>query len=40
MIFGVVVGSYSTAMIAAPVLIYFGVKTSGTETAGAAPAHA
>ena len=41
MIFGVVVGSYSTAMIAAPMLIYFGVKTSGTETAAAtAPARA
>jgi preprotein translocase subunit SecF len=40
MIFGVVVGSYSTAMIAAPMLIYFGVKTSGTETAAAATAHA
>jgi preprotein translocase subunit SecF len=40
MIFGVVVGSYSTAMIAAPMLIYFGVKTSGTETAAAAAAHA
>jgi preprotein translocase subunit SecF len=33
MIFGVVVGSYSTACIAAPILIYFGVKTQGTEAA-------
>jgi preprotein translocase subunit SecF len=40
MLFGVVVGSYSTACIAAPMLIYFGVKTSAAETAAAAPARA
>jgi preprotein translocase subunit SecF len=27
MIFGVVVGTYSTAFIAAPILIYLGVRT-------------
>jgi preprotein translocase subunit SecF len=40
MIFGVVVGSYSTACIAAPMLIYFGVKTSAAEAAATAPARA
>jgi preprotein translocase subunit SecF len=29
MIFGVVVGTYSSIFIAAPVLIYLGLKTSG-----------
>lgn len=40
MIFGVIVGTYSTACIAAPMLIYFGVKTSGTESIATAPARA
>jgi preprotein translocase subunit SecF len=40
MIFGVVVGTYSTAFLAAPMLIYFGVKTSGVENVAAVPARA
>ena len=40
MIFGVIVGSYSTAFLAAPMLIYFGVKTSGVENVAAVPARA
>jgi preprotein translocase subunit SecF len=39
MIFGVVlVGTYTSVFIAAPVLIYLGVKTSGVETSEAATA--
>jgi preprotein translocase subunit SecF len=42
MIFGVVlVGTYTSVFIAAPILIYLGVRTSGVETeAAAAPARA
>jgi preprotein translocase subunit SecF len=41
MLFGIVVGTYSTACIAAPMLIYFGVKTSSVaEGAAAVPARA
>ncbi len=31
MLFGIIVGVYSSAFIAAPLLIYLGVKTQGTE---------
>jgi preprotein translocase subunit SecF len=41
MLFGIVVGTYSTACIAAPMLIYFGVKTSSVaEGAATVPARA
>jgi preprotein translocase subunit SecF len=41
MLFGIVVGTYSTACIAAPMLIYFGVKTSAVaEGATTVPARA
>jgi preprotein translocase subunit SecF len=41
MLFGIVVGTYSTACIAAPMLIYFGVKTSTVaEGAATVPARA
>jgi preprotein translocase subunit SecF len=40
MLFGIVVGTYSTACIAAPMLIYFGVKTSVAEGAATVPARA
>lgn len=41
MLFGIVVGTYSTACIAAPMLIYFGVKTSAVaEGAATVPARA
>jgi preprotein translocase subunit SecF len=33
MLFGIIVGVYSSAFIAAPLLIYLGVKTQGTEEA-------
>jgi len=32
MLFGIIVGVYSSAFIAAPLLIYLGVTTYGTET--------
>jgi preprotein translocase subunit SecF len=31
MLFGVIVGIYSTAFIAAPILIYLGVRTQTVE---------
>jgi preprotein translocase subunit SecF len=40
MMFGVIVGVYSSAFIAAPLLIYLGVKTQGAEAEVAAAAEA
>jgi preprotein translocase subunit SecF len=33
MLFGIVVGTYSSIFIAAPILIYFGLKTRSSEQA-------
>jgi preprotein translocase subunit SecF len=40
MLFGIIVGVYSSAFIAAPLLIYLGLKTQGGEPEGAAAAKA
>lgn len=40
MLFGIIVGVYSSAFIAAPLLIYLGLKTQGGEPEGAAAAQA
>jgi preprotein translocase SecF subunit len=40
MLFGIIVGVYSSAFIAAPLLIYLGVTTQGTETEAASEAKA
>lgn len=40
MLFGIIVGVYSTAFIAAPLLMYLGVRTSGSFAESEAPAPA
>ena len=40
MLFGIIVGVYSSAFIAAPLLIYLGVTTYGTETEASSEAQA
>jgi preprotein translocase subunit SecF len=40
MLFGVVIGVYSTAFIAAPILIYLGVRTQTVEGRSGARAEA
>jgi preprotein translocase subunit SecF len=40
MLFGIIVGVYSSAFIAAPLLIYLGVRTQGSEAPADEPAAA